>query len=695
MSPLKAARRVLGRPRALSLTMGLAVLAAGGLSLGLVLAAKGPSDSRPPFGPGVHGGPSSASPPSTATTAPARPPVSVVAPSSPPAGASTAATAPSTATTAPTSTTPRTPAAPVVTTPAVAPVPRPFGRLTCRPLYGVRFCQGGQVDGHDLRVPSFDGVPLDADVTLPATGKGPFPLLVLLHGWGEDKTAFEAHADDGGLDNVTMASKGWAVLTYTARGFGDSCGTQSSRRTTPSCKRGWIRLADQRYEIRDTDYLAGLLVDEDIAKPSFAVAGVSYGAGQALELAVLKDRMVLPDGRYVALTSPKRHIPMSVAATFAQWPWDDLASALVPNGNLSSTAATPAAADLDPVGVGKQSWLSLLYGAGAANFLAPPGADPQANLTTWYHEFEAGEPYTRVERRALAIMQTHKSAIGIPLPPGGPAPTAIESGWNDSLFPASEAMHFANRLVAAGDRPPYLIVADVGHGWAQNKATEVTATTDRAISFLDDVVLDHRPPPTGVVALPTSCSAGAPSVPVTTTATLGSLAPGKVTLAGAGAQPVTSAGGNPDTAAALNPAYAGQPLCHPLPAAKEPGTAVYTRPVGLDPLTLLGAPSVKATIRVQGRFPELVARLWDVSGSTRQIVAVGVLRPSVHQEPRTPAGATATQTARFELPPNYYTFAAGHSIELELVGSTAPWFRKSNGTFTITVTHLEAALPVR
>ena len=41
------------------------------------------------------------------------------------------------------------------------------------------------------RVASFDGTPLDVDLTLPATAAGPLPLMVMLHGWGLSKTDFE------------------------------------------------------------------------------------------------------------------------------------------------------------------------------------------------------------------------------------------------------------------------------------------------------------------------------------------------------------------------------------------------------------------------------------------------------------------------------------------------------------------------
>jgi predicted acyl esterase len=111
------------------------------------------------------------------------------------------------------------------------------------------------------------------------------------------------------------------------------------------------------------------------------------------------------------------------------------------------------------------------------------------------------------------------------------------------------------------------------------------------------------------------------------------------------------------------------------------------------PTTLIGGLTVTAHLQVVGRYPELVGRLWDVraDGQTRQIVETGVVRPDVDQQAGTGA-ATGTTDITFQLAPNEYTVPAGDSLELELVGSTAPWFRPSNGTFTITVTDLEATV---
>ncbi len=387
---------------------------------------------------------------------------------------------------------------------------------------------------------------------------------------------------------------------------------------------------------------------------------------------------------------------MSVAAVYAMWPWDDLATALVPNGRLLSTANTPPATDIVPVGVGKESWINDLYFETAENYLAPPGADPQTDLTTWKQEILAGEPYSSTEAKALSILQTYKSAIGVPMPAGGPAPTAIQSGWTDTLFPASEALHYANRVRASGARTPMLLMFDdVGHGWAQDKPADVSATTARGLAFLNSVMLTHRQPPTGVVAIPTTCPASAPSGSPRTGATLAVLQSTPLSLSGSTPQTVTSTGGSPTVAASLNAAYVSK-LCNPLPATAEPGTAVYKVPAGPAGATLMGAVSVTAAIKVTGNYPELVGRLWDVSPSgTRQIVALGVVRPFVNQKPGTKPTAKAAETLTFDLDPNNYTFAPGDTVELELVGSTAPLFRKSNGTFTVTVDHLVAQGPHR
>jgi predicted acyl esterase len=136
---------------------------------------------------------------------------------------------------------------------AQAAPPLPFGHA-CVPQDGVLFCPTATDAG---RVPSWDGVPLDVDVTLPASGDGPFPTIVMLHGWGGSKTNFESATPEGSggttyhYNNTYFAQHGYVVITPSSRGFGRSCGAMDSR-TSPGCDQGWVRLADHRYEGRDT-----------------------------------------------------------------------------------------------------------------------------------------------------------------------------------------------------------------------------------------------------------------------------------------------------------------------------------------------------------------------------------------------------------------------------------------------------------
>src|SRR5437588_5034555 len=178
------------------------------------------------------------------------------------------------------------------------------------------------------KLPSWDGVPLDADLTLPAGRVVPRPLIVMLHGYANQKTEWESasasnsNPDKDHYNNVWFASQGYAVLTYTARGFHGSCGQGPLQ--GPECARGWMHLADRRFEVRDTQYLAGLLADLGVADPQrVAVTGGSYGGGQSMLLAVQGDRVsAVPDPTNPATydqasltpwTSPVPHLPVHLA----------------------------------------------------------------------------------------------------------------------------------------------------------------------------------------------------------------------------------------------------------------------------------------------------------------------------------------------------------------------------------------------
>ncbi|MEA2388816.1 MAG: hypothetical protein QOG41_1589, partial [Thermoleophilaceae bacterium] len=79
---------------------------------------------------------------------------------------------------------------------------------------------------------TYDGVELAEEVSLPLEGDGPFPLVVVLPGFGA------RWSDDG--PGFAWTDRGYAVLNYTARGMFDSCGTQGARDASPAaCATGW------------------------------------------------------------------------------------------------------------------------------------------------------------------------------------------------------------------------------------------------------------------------------------------------------------------------------------------------------------------------------------------------------------------------------------------------------------------------
>ena len=142
--------------------------------------------------------------------------------------------------------------------PAAA-APAPFGH-PCTAQNGIRFCPATTLA---QRVPSWDGTPIDVDVSLPPTGNGPFPTIVMLHGVGSTKTMFESTTPEGSgpifwhANNDFYAQQGYAVVNYSQRGWGNSCGTPASRVGTPACDEGWIHLADTRYDTHDLQHLVG------------------------------------------------------------------------------------------------------------------------------------------------------------------------------------------------------------------------------------------------------------------------------------------------------------------------------------------------------------------------------------------------------------------------------------------------------
>ena len=558
-------------------------------------------------------------------------------------------------------------------------IPSALG-IACSPgPDGVQRCEGSI----DTRVPSWDGVPLDVNLAFPpAARRGPHPLIVYLHGWGGNK-------DQVGVDVDELAEQGYAVMAYSARGFGDSCGSEVSR-TASGCARGWIHLADARFEARDTQHLAGLLVDEGLVEPGIGVTGDSYGGGQSLILATLKDRVMRPNGKLTPWRSPGG-TPMRIAAAAPRIGWSDLSYSLVPNGGtLDFRSRNPYRM---PAGVAKDSYLDTLFLlGGVSGFYAPPGEDPDANIPEQFDLIQAGEPYDSnpALRRLLARTNRFHSAYyleqGVPRRERArPAPFLIYNAWTDDLFPADEAIRYAKlvRVRHPGAKVSLFFADGFGHPRAQFVATPGLEEASDAV-FARHLLGDRSAPRLPVVQTYTQ-GCDAPEAGPFTSRNWRKQHPGQVSFTTREAKTLTSEGGDQATADAVNP-IAGAGSCRTVNAGDDPGAATYRLPAAAGAgYTLMGSPTVIAHLTTSGEFPQIAARLWDVAPDGSQtLVTRAIYRP------------TEKRTQVFQLHPNGWRFEAGHVPKLELLGRDAPYARPSNGPgFRVDVSRLRLELPVR
>ena len=180
-----------------------------------------------------------------------------------------------------------------------------------------------------------DGPGHDQHVSLDATfftppGHGRVPAILLAHGFGETKDAVRPEAEQ-------LARAGFAVLTWSARGFGRSTGQ--------------VALDAPDYEVTDVEQLVSWLARQPRVRldgpgdPRVGITGASYGGALALLAAAYDHR---------------------IDAVVPQTTWYNLATALFPNA--ASGAGVPSGpAD----GVFKKQWAGLLFTQGTAGFGAP------------------------------------------------------------------------------------------------------------------------------------------------------------------------------------------------------------------------------------------------------------------------------------------------------------------------------------
>ena len=299
---------------------------------------------------------------------------------------------------------------------------------------------GADVRLLEVAVPTSPGdatpVVLDAALAVPegADADAPVPAVVLLHGFGGDRTSLAGRAAE-------LVADGYAVLLPSARGSGASGGT--------------VTLADRDREGRDVAALVDVLAAEPAVRldapgdPRVALAGLSYGGGIALVAAGLDPR---------------------VDAVVAVATWHDLADALAPD------AAADGATGTGPLKVG---WTSVLFASRTLPGLAG-GPDADGVGLGRCGRFDP-EVCDLADRAAVAgrLDPAGRARLAAADVTGPLPPTLLVQGVGDTLFGVGQAL--ANARVAAGSGAPVrlrLVQGEHGEASAAIGAGEAARDVD-------------------------------------------------------------------------------------------------------------------------------------------------------------------------------------------------------------------------
>ena len=206
------------------------------------------------------------------------------------------------------------------------------------PVYGdMQVCSGS--------VPSFDGSKLDVDLTLPLhdTGTG-HPLIVMLHGFGNDKHEWESITDDGDGADKDQWNSHWFARPRLLRPdlhrprlprrrserrpYEPPTPSDPSRVRRSAQRHGEIHIKSRDYEVRDTQWLACACRRD--------VPGRRPGPDRG-DRRLLRRRRELTPGEPGALGVPALQDPtlpvLDLQVAIPKYPWTDVAYALAPNGH--------------------------------------------------------------------------------------------------------------------------------------------------------------------------------------------------------------------------------------------------------------------------------------------------------------------------------------------------------------------------
>jgi hypothetical protein len=610
------------------------------------------------------------------------------------------------------------------------------------PAYGdLHICSG--------EVPSFDGTLLDTDLTLPMTAGDLHPLAIMLHGFGNNKHEWESVDDQGDnadkwhWNNHWFAEHGYYVLTYTARGFNDPGKSAAYEPATPGGSsalppsagpdKATIHIKSKEFEIKDTQYLAGLaaLAFPDLDRSAVVVTGGSYGGGESWLQASLAASSTTAGGQPAWSAFPG--LPaLQLQVAVPKYSWTDLAYALAPNGHgggpsgndiYESSQGMPTSfeADENPFGVAKMSYVLGLYGLGTATgrfehaeydpvYSQEEREDGPISTDAWLlrasqDPYPPGDPVIRQIRRGLTIYRgAYYQPDGWAAEKASGHEVAIMaiSGWTDDLFEPIESFREFKYLKRLDDRWPVSVaVGDIGHPRGQNKPATWHRFNNRAWEFLSSNINGAHDRQTHVYSEPTICPNNADTDQNLDAAqqlegrTPEALSHGTLTVAYSGTDAFTQLSGLGDPDGIATDPVTQEVAGNTVPPCRVSVTPAFTgrysavsNPVDRH-LLYVGLGEVDVDYVQTGLTAQLDARIWDVApDGTTLLVTKGTYRID-------PLHGDLGGALRLPLFGNQWNVENGHRIRIDLAEVNAPYLVNGTTANTLTINDVRLVLPTR
>ncbi|MFI1353129.1 alpha/beta fold hydrolase [Streptomyces sp. NPDC020898] len=451
------------------------------------------------------------------------------------------------------------------------------------------------------------GVHLDTSYFTSGPDSDRRPAVLLAHGFGGSKDDLRDQAQD-------LARDGYAVLTWSARGFGRSTGK--------------IGLNDPKAEVADVSKLIDWLAKrpevqlDKSGDPRVGMAGGSYGGAISLLAAGYDDRVD------------------AIAPAITYW---NLADALFPNG------------------VFKKQWAGIFINTGG-------GCDQfEATLCEMYDRVaEAGKP----DAEATTLLADRSpSAVGNRIK----VPTLLIQGQTDSLFPLGQA-DAAAKAIRANGAPVDVDWISGGHDGGDLETSRVQS---RVTSWFDRYLKNDKGTDTGPAFRVTRTGGidstdGAATLRGATSDTYPGLESGQraVTLTGSEQTFDNPAGANPPAVSSLPGlgAAGGLSQLSSLGVGLSidfPGqNARFDSAPVVDDVRITGSPTATVHIKSTSEDAVLFAKVYDVSANGGQQVLPAQLVTPIRVE-----GAKEGKDVTITLPAIDHEVEQGHRLRLVLAST--------------------------